>query len=258
MIDRSIVQLFGVSMHGWTMEETVRDIQGRMEKGLFTQQVVVNAGKLVNMQSDMILHESVSSCDIVNVDGAGVVAVGKMFGLGLPERVTGIDLFYQLLSMAEKNHYSVYFLGAEKVIVDEAVRVLRKDYPELEVAGSHHGYFWEKEEAVVQEISTSGADMLFVAIQSPKKENFINKWHADLGVKYVMGVGGTFDVTAGKVKRAPQWMQDYALEWLYRVIQEPRRLWKRYLFGNCRFLCMVTRAFFDKDYRIFGGGIRHK
>jgi len=249
MLNRSIIRLFGVSMHAWTMEETVCTIRKRLEGGLFTQQVVVSAGKLVNMQSDPALAESVLSCDIINIDGAGVVVTGRMLGLNIPERVTGTDLFLHLLAMAEQYHHSVYLLGAEDEIIEEAVCRIRRDYPQLEIVGYHHGYFWDNEEAVVQDISASGAEMLFVGISSPEKENFIHKWNTEFGVCFVMGVGGTFDVVAGKVKRAPMWMQDYAMEWLHRVIQEPRRLWKRYLISNSKFLWMILKGLIDKNYR---------
>ena len=112
----------------------------------------------------------------------------------------------------------------------------------LQLAGFHHGYFWEDENAVVTRIRESGARLLFVAITSPKKENFINRWRDRLGVDFVMGVGGTFDVVAGKVKRAPVWMQKSGLEWFYRVIQEPGRMWRRYLTTNLAFMLMVLKA----------------
>ena len=249
MIDRSIIQMFGVRMHAWTMEETVQMIRARLADGLFTQHVVVNVGKIVNMQSNVMLAESVASCDIVNVDGAGVSIAGRMLGLNIPERVTGTDLFLHLLAMAEQYHYSVYFLGAEEQVLEETVRRVTSDYPKLEITGCHHGYFWDNEEAVVQDIKASGAELLFVAITSPKKENFINQWNKALGVKFVMGVGGSFDVVAGKVKRAPLWMRNYGLEWFFRVMQEPGRLWRRYLETNSKFLWMLILGCFDSKYR---------
>jgi len=252
MIDRSIIRLFGVSMHAWTMEETVRTIQKRLEDGLFTQQVEVSVGKLVNMQSDPALAESVRSSNIINIDGAGVVLGGRMLGKSIPERVAGTDVFLRLLMMAEQYHYSVYFLGAVEDVIEEAVHRIKRDHPQLEIAGYQHGYFWSNEEAVVQDIAASGADMLFVGIASPRKENFIHKWNTDLGVNFVMGVGGTFDVVAGKVKRAPRWMQKYDLEWLFRVMQEPGRLWTRYLITNSKFICMLFKGCFDKEYRANG------
>src|SRR5690606_14592871 len=115
-------------------------------------------------------------------------------------------------------------------------------YPGLNVAGYHHGYFWDDEQAMVEKVRASGAQLLFVAITSPKKENFINRWRDQLGVTFVMGVGGTFDVVAGKVKRAPLWMQRWGLEWFYRVMQEPGRMWKHYLVTNSQFAWLLLKT----------------
>lgn len=249
MLEKKIIQLFGVAMHVWTMEETTKIIKQRLADNVFTQHVVVNVAKLVNMQTDTALFGSVKSCDIVNIDGAGVVFGGRILGMTIPERVAGIDLFHKLLLMAEQNGHSVYFLGAKDQVIEKTVQQIKRGYPLLNLAGYHHGYFWDREEDVVRAIATSGADMLFVAITSPNKENFINKWKAQLGVKFVMGVGGTFDVVAGKVKRAPVWMQNNGLEWIYRIFQEPQRMWKRYLITNSKFLFMILKGLINKDYR---------
>ena len=239
---KNTITLFDVPMHPLTMEETVNEIGRRLDDGQFIQHVVVNVAKVVKMQTDPVLRESVISCDIINIDGAGVVIGGRFLGLDIPERVAGVDLFLQLLDMASKKKLPVYLLGAKQEIIVKTVSVLAKKYPELNIAGYHHGYFWDDEESVVTEIKNSGAKLLFVAITSPMKENFINRWKDALGVNFVMGVGGTFDVIAGKVKRAPVWMQNAGLEWLYRVIQEPRRMWKRYLVTNSNFAWMLIKA----------------
>jgi N-acetylglucosaminyldiphosphoundecaprenol N-acetyl-beta-D-mannosaminyltransferase len=191
------------------------------------------------MQKDPQLATSVRESDIINIDGMGVVLGARMLGHDVPERVTGIDLFYELLAMSARKGYSVYLLGAHDDVVNEAARRVKTLYPELKLAGYHHGYLWDDEEAMVNKVRASGAQLLFVAITSPKKENFINRWREQLGVTFVMGVGGTFDVVAGKVKRAPLWMQKSGLEWLFRVIQEPRRMWKRYLVTNSKFAWML-------------------
>ena len=229
-----------------TMDETVSFIKERVTKGSFTQHVVVNVAKLVNMQKDPVLAESVTSCDIINIDGMGVVLGARFLGHDVPERVAGVDLFHNLLAMAEDNKFPVFLLGAAEEVVSETARRVSDQHPDMELAGYHHGYFWSDEEAIVNKIKQSGAKLLFVAITSPKKENFINKWQDRLGVDFVMGVGGTFDVVAGKVNRAPLWMQKYGLEWFYRVIQEPRRMWKRYLVTNSKFAWYLLKAKFFK------------
>lgn len=227
-----------------TMTETVDAIQHRISTKSFTQHVVVNVAKLVHMQTDPLLAESVKACDIVNIDGMGVVWGARFCGHQVPERVAGVDLFHQLLAMSARQHYPVFLLGATAEIVEKTAQVVKAQNPDLVIAGCHHGYFWDDEEVVVDLIRQSGARLLFVAITSPKKENFINKWRDQLGVDFVMGVGGTFDVVAGKVKRAPLWMQNAGLEWLYRVIQEPGRMWKRYLSTNTKFAWLLLKEKF--------------
>ena len=214
-------------------------IEQRIDARLFTQHVVVNVAKLIHMRDDAQLMESVESCDIINIDGAGVVWGGRFLGIDIPERVTGIDLFYKLIELAERKQFGVYLLGARKEVVEETAYTLKANYPGVIISGHHHGYFWSDEQSVVDQIRNSGAKLLFIAITSPKKENFINKWKDDLGVSFVMGVGGTFDVVANVVKRAPKWMQDIGLEWLFRLMQEPRRMWRRYLKTNSKFLWLI-------------------
>ena len=233
------VSYFGIRLHPWTMEETVAEISRRLHAEEFTQHVVVNAAKIANMRSDTELRNSIASCDIVNIDGMGVVWGARFLGVRVPERVAGIDLFHRLLEMSAHEGLPVFFLGAHDDTVRTTASRVQIHYPNLKLAGYHHGYFMDDEESVVARIRNSGAKLLFVAISSPTKENFINRWREKLGVDFVMGVGGTFDVVAGKVKRAPIWMQNWGLEWLYRVLQEPKRMWKRYLFTNTQFLWMV-------------------
>ncbi|KLN63536.1 MULTISPECIES: WecB/TagA/CpsF family glycosyltransferase [Vibrio] len=233
------IMVMNSPMDSGTMTETVDLIKSRISDKQFTQHVVVNVAKIVNMRKDEALSESVTECDIINIDGMGVVWGARFLGHQVPERVAGVDLFHSLNAMAEEESFPVFYLGAEESIVQETAARMHKKHPDLAIAGTHHGYFWDDEESVVQLIKQSGARLLFVAITSPKKENFINKWRDQLGVDFVMGVGGTFDVVAGKVNRAPSWMQKYGLEWLYRVIQEPRRMWKRYLVTNSKFAWLL-------------------
>lgn len=228
-------------MDSGTMVDTVKYIETKLISKVFLQHVVVNVAKLVHMQNDTVLRESVKACDLINIDGMGVVLGARFCGHYIPERVAGVDLFHNLLEMSAKRDFPVFLLGADQEIVEKTAKNVEALYPNLKIAGIHHGYFWDDEEAVVNKIRESGAKLLFVAITSPKKENFINKWQDKLGVDFVMGVGGTFDVVAGKVKRAPVWMQNYGLEWLYRVIQEPGRMWKRYLITNSKFAYLLFK-----------------
>jgi len=235
-------ELFGTKMHALTMHETLEQIDNNIQQDGFMQHSVVNVAKLVNMQTDRQLAASVNNCDLVNIDGMGVVWGASLLGYPVKERITGVDLFVELMTLCQQQQYPIYLLGASQQVLDRLLAKLARQYPQLKVAGAHHGYFWDKEQEVVQQIGKSGARLLFVAISSPMKENFINRWQKELGVNFVMGVGGTFDVLAGKVKRAPLWMQKSGLEWLFRVLQEPGRMWKRYLFTNSKFIWMVIKA----------------
>jgi N-acetylglucosaminyldiphosphoundecaprenol N-acetyl-beta-D-mannosaminyltransferase len=161
------VRLFGVDMHAWTMAQTIEEIDRRLQTEPFTQHVVVNVAKIVGMQSDSKLREAVASCDIVNIDGAGIVFGGRLLGYSIPERVAGIDLFHRLLAHAESSGRSAYFLGAKPDVLEVAVRNIRTKYPSLTIAGYHHGYFWDDEAAIVDNIRSSGTDLLFVGISSP-------------------------------------------------------------------------------------------
>jgi N-acetylglucosaminyldiphosphoundecaprenol N-acetyl-beta-D-mannosaminyltransferase len=222
-----------------TMEKTVEVIESRIDAKRFTQHVAVNVAKLVSMQEDAELAASVCHCNIINIDGMGVVFGARLLGHRIPGRVAGIDLFHELLSMASRRGFPVFFLGATSEIVERTAAITCAANPGLRVAGYRDGYFGADEQQVVEQIWASGAKLLFVAMPSPLKEHFINRWKDALGVDFVMGVGGTFDVVAGKVSRAPVWMQRIGFEWFYRLIQEPRRMWKRYLVSNLCFAAMV-------------------
>lgn len=240
------IEFLDSPMDNLSMQESVALIEQNIMDDTFTQHVVVNVAKLVHMQTDSVLAESVKSCDIINIDGMGVVLGARLCGHQVPERVAGVDLFHHLLAMSAKRDFPVFLLGATDEVVSKTRDTVTDLYSGLNIVGYHHGYFWDDEAAVVDEIKQSGAKLLFVAITSPKKENFINKWQDKLGVNFVMGVGGTFDVVAGKVKRAPKWMQNYGLEWFYRIVQEPRRMWKRYLVTNSQFLLLLIKEKFKR------------
>jgi N-acetylglucosaminyldiphosphoundecaprenol N-acetyl-beta-D-mannosaminyltransferase len=166
-----------------------------------------------------------------------------MLAHDIPERVAGIDLFGRLLEVSADRGWPVYLLGATDSVVATTVEGVSKQYPSLQLAGYANGYLRDNEQAAVDAIRNSGARLLFVAIMSPKKETFIERWKDQLGVDFVMGVGGTFDAIAGRVRRAPTRVQRCGLEWLFRIIQEPRRMWKRYLTTNVQFAMMLGKAY---------------
>lgn len=237
------IHLFNTSIDNLSMAETIRKIQAAIKNKKQLHHVVVNAGKIVAMQSDDQLRKSVNSSDIINADGQAVVWASKLLGQPLKERVAGIDLMERLVDLSAGNHYKIYLLGAKQEVLEKVVRIYQEKYSKQLIAGYRNGYFdSHEEEDIASEISDSGAQLLFVAISSPKKENFLYKHRSKLGkLNFIMGVGGSFDVIAGKTKRAPVWMQKIGLEWFYRFLQEPKRMWKRYLIGNSKFIYLTTK-----------------
>ena len=205
---------------------------------------VVNAAKLVLMQKNKELFEAVVNSDIINADGQAVVWASRLFGNPLPERVTGIDLMEKLVELAHKRGYKIFFFGAEEEVVKKVVDIYSKKYSSEIIAGYRNGYYSEKEEPLIaRQIASSGANILFVAISSPKKEKFLYKYKKNIlkNVNIIMGVGGSFDVVAGRVKRAPKWVQKCGLEWFWRFLQEPRRMWKRAFIYNSLFLLLIFK-----------------
>lgn len=243
------VQFMDVAVHPWSMAQTVAAIDGALAEGRFVQHAVVNVAKLMRARRDDSLRAALAACEIVNVDGMGVVWGARALGVPVPERVAGIDLFHELLALAERRAYPVFLLGAREEVLERAVAALRRAHPALPLAGWHHGYFWDREQALVARVRASGARLLFVAVSSPAKERFIHRWREELGVGFVMGVGGSFDVVAGHTRRAPPWMQRAGLEWTWRLAQEPRRMWRRYLLTNGEFALRLTARWLARRRR---------
>jgi N-acetylglucosaminyldiphosphoundecaprenol N-acetyl-beta-D-mannosaminyltransferase len=209
----------------------------------FVQHMAINAAKLVAMQHDAELSAVVRNCELVTADGQAVVWASRLLRDPLPTRVAGIDLMEALLARAATAGYRVYILGARQEVLEQAIERLRARHPGLQVVGHRNGYFSPEEEAgVAAAIAAAAPDILFVAMSSPGKELFLGRHGAQMGVPFVMGVGGAIDVVSGITKRAPRILQRLGLEWLFRLLQEPRRLFRRYAVTNVRFIELVLRA----------------
>lgn len=229
-----------------SMDETISIVEDIIKKKVPTQHVVINANKINLMESDRVLRDIVNSCPLINADGKSILWAAKMLNIPLKERVTGIDLFLKLVQVANKKGYKIYLFGAKQEVVERVKDIFEKQYPNLIVAGYRNGFFSEADEPeIVLDMANSGADMAFIGFSSPKKEYWVNKYIDQLNIPFVMGVGGSFDVVAGVTKRAPLWMQKCGLEWFYRFIQEPRRLWKRYIIGNMKFIILTLKTKFN-------------
>lgn len=234
------VKFLNTYVDALTMEETLNRIEDAVVSKECIQHVVINAGKVNLMQEDEELTKIINECPIINADGQGVVWASKYLGNPLPERVAGIDIFTELIKLAAEKGYKPYLFGAKEEVVTEVVRRFKEKYPKLQVAGYRNGYFKpEESKSIAEDINKSRADMLFVAFSSPMKEYWIKEHMDIMKVPFAMGVGGSFDVIAGKTTRAPKWMQKCGLEWFHRFIQEPKRMFKRYIGGNFKFVKLI-------------------
>lgn len=236
------IEMMGCKVDNLSMEETLQTIEGFIHSGKPHQHVVVNVDKLVKASRDPELRQIINDCALINADGMPVVWASRLLGKGLKERVAGVDLFESLMQRSAEKGWRVFLLGAREEVVSGVSTIYQKKYPGLTIAGYRNGYWKPEEEVgVVEQVKAARADLLFVAISSPKKEQFLGKYQAEMQIPFAMGVGGTFDVAVGKVKRAPVWMQKSGLEWFYRFLQEPRRMFKRYFIDDMAFFWLLLR-----------------
>ena len=239
---RDTAEILGCRIDRIDMERTLHRCLTAIESREFTQHMAINAAKLVALQRDRELRAIVDSCTLVTADGQAVVWASRLLGDPLPERVAGVDLMHRLLALAEERGYRVYFFGARQTVLEGAMTRLRQEHPRLAIAGYRNGYFAPEDQAeIAREIREARPDMLFVAISSPTKEYFLGTHGREIDVPFVMGVGGAIDIVAGITRRAPRLWQRVGLEWLYRLLQEPRRMFKRYAGTNARLTWMVAR-----------------
>ena len=230
-----------------SMDESIDYVERIIKEKIPTQHVVINALKINLMEADSKLAQIVNACPLINADGASVVWAAKRLGIPLKERVTGCDMFQNLVRVAAEKGYKIFLFGAKEEVVTKVKSIYEKQYPGIQIVGYRNGYFTEKDEPeIVKQMHDSGADMMFVAFSSPKKEYWVNKYLNEIGIPFVMGVGGSFDIVAGVTERAPKWFQEHGLEWFYRFIQEPKRMWKRYIIGNTKFVALTYKYKFAK------------
>lgn len=234
--------LLGIPVDILSSEETLHAVDRAISSRSRLQHVALNVAKLVSLRSNAELHEDVVSSDIVGIDGMGIVLALRLMGYPHAGRVAGIDLLEQSLRLCAEKGYRPFFLGARADVLAKAVANAKARYPDLRFAGWRDGYFSaDQQDDVLREIQSAGADCLFIGMPTPRKERLLAGWRHKLDVPFIMGVGGSFDVLAGKVERAPLWMQRNGLEWAYRIYQEPSRMWWRYLKTNTLFAALLMQ-----------------
>ena len=223
---RETATILDIPVNPYTMDEAVAKLTGDTLSQKINFVVTANAEIIMMAQQDADYKKLLlEKTDMILPDGAGTVWAGNYLGYHIPERVAGYDLFLRLLEEAAKRKIPVFFFGGKPGVAEEAAEEGRRRWPGLQVAGCRNGYFSADEEtAIINEINGSGAAMLFAALGAPKQEKWLNHYAAELKPCLRMGIGGSFDVLAGKMQRAPKWMQDAKLEWLFRLMKQPSRI----------------------------------
>ena len=237
-----VVSLLGISIHNLTMSEAVEVICERIASGRPTQVSFVNADCVNRAAEDPAYLRVLQRSDLVLADGIGIKLAGKLLGWDIRQNVNGTDLFPRLCRALADRDGSVFLLGARPGVGEVAADWVRQHHPGVRTAGVQHGYFEASEEAeVVRRIAASRADVLLVALGAPRQEKWIAAHLFETGVKVGLGVGGLLDFYSGRIPRAPAWMREIGMEWFYRFLREPGRMWKRYLVGNGVFLWRAVR-----------------
>lgn len=220
-------QILGLKIHCVTMDSAISIIEGFIAEKKPRMVVTADASAVVIARDDHELQSIINEADLVTPDSTGILWGAKRLKTPLIEKVSGADMVEKLCMIANEKGYSVFLLGSAPGITDKAAENLKSRYPNLQIAGTHHGYFKDGDSSEAEHmIKESKPDMLFVAMGIPMQEKWIKKHMDELGVPVSMGVGGTFDVISGNVKRAPLWMQNHGLEWMYRLISNPRKISK--------------------------------
>ncbi|AFY34997.1 WecB/TagA/CpsF family glycosyltransferase [Calothrix sp. PCC 7507] len=243
------VRILDTSFDALSLAQTVDWVVELIKSGQKGYICTVNVAILMMMRSYPQLRNFVHNAALVVADGQPLVWTSKLLEQQLPERVTGIDLIDAIAARAEKEGLGIYLMGATAPVIAAAAFKMQSKYPRLKICGFDDGYFNEAQSAErAAAISQSGAQILFVGMGVPRQESFLEQNWDELGINLAIPVGGSFDVYAGLRKRAPLWVQQTGLEWLYRLIQEPQRLWKRYLLTNSQFVLEILRSMFTRSH----------
>jgi N-acetylglucosaminyldiphosphoundecaprenol N-acetyl-beta-D-mannosaminyltransferase len=219
--------LFGVPIDQIDSQQALAQIERFVKEKRAHLIITPDTLAILRARKDKQYLEITQKADLVTPDGAGILWAAAFLVEPLPERITGIDMINQICQLAVQKRYSLYLLGAEEEIVKKAARNLELEYPGLNIAGYHHGYFDNNEDKVnyvINDIIEKKPDFLLVGMGVPKQEIWISKYKDRLGVPVCIGIGGSFDVISGKISRAPLWMQNHGMEWIFRIIKEPKRI----------------------------------
>jgi N-acetylglucosaminyldiphosphoundecaprenol N-acetyl-beta-D-mannosaminyltransferase len=244
-LPRPISSIFDIPIDLGQPEDLMRTVSGWAGEGRTRRVMYVNAHVVNQSRVAPGLASALRRSDLVYCDGYGVRLAARALRTPVPYRMTGADWIWGLAALCELSGQSLYLLGSEPPIARQAAERLRGWYPELRVAGSHHGFFdvdSPHNERVLEDIRERRPQIVLVGMGSPKQELWADRYAGELGGAVVWTVGALFDYVSGHVPRAPRWLADNGLEWIFRLAIEPRRMWRRYLIGNPIFLSRVMAA----------------
>lgn len=217
--------ILGLAFDSDTKEEILKEIEGRIEKGLCTRIFTPNPIMMQNAKRNVQLEQALATAHFNLPDGVGILLASRILGTPLPARITGIDFAEDLVALAERQGLRLFLLGGKPGVADAAARALWQRHPDLDICGACHGYFEEEDGATLAAfIAQKRPDILFVCLGSPRQELFIDEHLEKTGAKLGIGLGGTLDVWSGSVRRAPRFFRIIGAEWLFRMALEPRRL----------------------------------
>jgi N-acetylglucosaminyldiphosphoundecaprenol N-acetyl-beta-D-mannosaminyltransferase len=240
--DRAQARIFDIPIDLGRPDELLELVTGWVGDGRPRRVMYVNAHVLNQSQERPELRAALQDADLVYCDGYGVRVAAKALDLPEPHRMTGADWIWSLAALCESRGLSIYLLGSEPGVAAEAGERLKRWYPRLEIAGTHHGFFEigsPHAERVVEDINARRPDILLTGMGTPKQEQWVTE-HADrVDAGVLWTVGALFDYVSGRIPRAPGWLADNGLEWIFRLGIEPQRMWRRYLLGNPMFLSRV-------------------
>ncbi len=227
------IEIFGVKIHNITFDEAVKEVETYLEGNQLRAIYTPNPEIVMGAKEDNRLRELLNKGDLITADGIGLIYASRVKKRPLKERVTGLDLSIKLLNMANENNYSLYLLGGKDGVAKAAAENIKKDYPNIRIAGYHHGYFkgshtgynsHEEEMEVIEDINHSNPDIIFVGLGFPRQEIWIDSNKEKIRGKVIIGNGGVMDILSGNLKKTPEFIRKIGLEWLHRLIREPSRI----------------------------------
>lgn len=238
--------ILGINVHPFTVEELHEWMSGVIDNGERALVLNVNVNTMNYAYREPWLQDVLNEAPVVFCDGAGIMLGARLLGYHIPQRITYADWTWELAAFAEARRYSLYFLGARPGVAEKAALRLQERFPRLQIAGIQHGYFDKRpghpeNEQVIAAINAAAPDFLMMGLGQPLQEKWLAENWQRLNANIGLAGGAVFDYVAGELQRAPSWMTDNGLEWLGRLLIEPKRLWRRYVFGNPQFLWRVLK-----------------